>query len=639
MQHERRALRGRELLEHGQQRVADRLVERDAVRRVVRHERLREPRTDVGLAARASGPQAIEREPGDDRRQPAVEVLDRLRVRALQPQPRLLHDVLRLADVAELAVGEPQQPRACLREALRGGHAAIRPQVSVPARMRGAQPLASRSRRLDTRCERAIGPSCGARGRRASTPTAAASAASISAFVGGSASATLYVPAGARSAAAMAAAASSSHSVGRYAPGGPSRDRGAAARGLQRGLRGPAVGSDEQPEAQHDGVAVEQLARVALGRQRGRRHAAAGDRRILVEPRVAAVGVHERDRLLHEPLHAGGLGGARDRRRRLGAHAVVLLPGGRIGHAIGARDVGQQVDDGVRPVERAAQRRLVEHVGLDGARPEALEPLAAARGARHARDAVAGGEQLADGAPPDDARGSGDHDLVHARLTSTPLDRDISASSRRNQIPRIPGVVVRSAFWPSRGGRSFHEQPSRSPSPGSAGCPGRRAGRRRAGARHHGAGRAVGEQQGRRLRRAGAAAKPTNPKNRAACDKYYSAANKLAEAQGCRAKAAYNVAKKACAKKSGAKKAACLKAAKRKFTRRQGQGRQAGEGREGLPGRVHEGLQRDRGADLRARSQRPGLRRAAAALQAQETAAGDDAAGLPEEGAERLNAG
>ena len=61
-------------------------------------------------------------------------------------------------------------------------------------------------------------------------------------------------------------------------------------------------------------------------------------------------------------------------------------------------------------------------------------------------------------------------------------------------------------------------------------------------------------------------AKPTNPKTKAACDKYYTAANKLAEAQGCRATAAYNVAKKACAKKSGAKKAACLKAAKRKFT-------------------------------------------------------------------------
>ena len=60
--------------------------------------------------------------------------------------------------------------------------------------------------------------------------------------------------------------------------------------------------------------------------------------------------------------------------------------------------------------------------------------------------------------------------------------------------------------------------------------------------------------------------KPTNPKNRAACDKYYSAGNTLAEAQGCRATAAYNVAKKACPKKSGAKKAACLKAAKRKYT-------------------------------------------------------------------------
>jgi hypothetical protein len=60
--------------------------------------------------------------------------------------------------------------------------------------------------------------------------------------------------------------------------------------------------------------------------------------------------------------------------------------------------------------------------------------------------------------------------------------------------------------------------------------------------------------------------KPTNPRSKAQCDKYYSAANKLSEAQGCRATAAYYVAKKACAKKSGAKKSACLKAAKRRFT-------------------------------------------------------------------------
>jgi hypothetical protein len=88
--------------------------------------------------------------------------------------------------------------------------------------------------------------------------------------------------------------------------------------------------------------------------------------------------------------------------------------------AVAARDVCQQVDDGGRPIERAAQRRLIEHVGLDGARPKDLEPLAAARGARHAPDAVAGGEQLADGALSDDARGSGDHDLVRAELTTYP---------------------------------------------------------------------------------------------------------------------------------------------------------------------------------------------------------------------------
>jgi hypothetical protein len=75
--------------------------------------------------------------------------------------------------------------------------------------------------------------------------------------------------------------------------------------------------------------AVEQLVRVALRGQRGRRDAAAGDRRILVEPTIAAVGVHERDRFLHESLDASGSRGARDRGSRgLGAHAVVLRPGG-----------------------------------------------------------------------------------------------------------------------------------------------------------------------------------------------------------------------------------------------------------------------------------------------------------------------
>ena len=87
---------------------------------------------------------------------------------------------------------------------------------------------------------------------------------------------------------------------------------------------------------------------------------------------LAAIGVDERNRLLHEPPDAGRLGRARDRRRRLGAHAIVLLPRGRVGHAICAGDMRQHVDDGVRPGERPLKRCRVEDVGLDGARAEAL---------------------------------------------------------------------------------------------------------------------------------------------------------------------------------------------------------------------------------------------------------------------------
>jgi hypothetical protein len=61
--------------------------------------------------------------------------------------------------------------------------------------------------------------------------------------------------------------------------------------------------------------------------------------------------------------------------------------------------------------------------------------------------------------------------------------------------------------------------------------------------------------------------KPTNPKTKAVCDKYYQATNQGAEARGCRATAAYNTAKRACAKKSGAKKAACLKKAKAAYAK------------------------------------------------------------------------
>ena len=131
------------------------------------------------------------------------------------------------------------------------------------------------------------------------------------------------------------------------------RDRGARPGGLQGGLRRPAVGPREQPEAQHDGVAVEQLVGVALGRQGRRRDAAAGDRRVLVEPRGAAVGVHERvdsctSRRTPAPFVARAMvAEASDRQ------AVVLRPGGRVAHAVDGRDVREQVDHGLGPLDRA----------------------------------------------------------------------------------------------------------------------------------------------------------------------------------------------------------------------------------------------------------------------------------------------
>ena len=128
-----------------------------------------------------------------------------------------------------------------------------------------------------------------------------------------------------------------------------------AARGLDVGQREAAVRPDEEAEAQHDRVAAEELRRVGLGGQRGRGRGAAGDRRVLVEPGVAAVGVHEGERLLDQARGAGDLRRPGDDGRRLAAQAVVLVPGAGRRHALGGRDVGEQVDDGVRAGERVVR--------------------------------------------------------------------------------------------------------------------------------------------------------------------------------------------------------------------------------------------------------------------------------------------
>src|SRR5699024_1898613 len=65
---------------------------------------------DLGLGHGRSAAQPVQAQPGGDGGQPGGEVLDVL-VRALQPQPGLLDDVLRLARVRQDACGERDQAR------------------------------------------------------------------------------------------------------------------------------------------------------------------------------------------------------------------------------------------------------------------------------------------------------------------------------------------------------------------------------------------------------------------------------------------------------------------------------------------------------------------------------------------------
>jgi hypothetical protein len=61
--------------------------------------------------------------------------------------------------------------------------------------------------------------------------------------------------------------------------------------------------------------------------------------------------------------------------------------------------------------------------------------------------------------------------------------------------------------------------------------------------------------------------KPTNPSAVAQCNKYYGAANNLADARECRAIAQKNAGLKKCAKKKGSAKAKCVKAVNKKFAK------------------------------------------------------------------------
>jgi hypothetical protein len=81
-----------------------------------RDDRLRQPRADVVLAARAARAQHVEADARDDRRQPAAEVRDAVGMRALQPEPGLLDGVLGLTGRAEHPVRDCEQVAAVALE-------------------------------------------------------------------------------------------------------------------------------------------------------------------------------------------------------------------------------------------------------------------------------------------------------------------------------------------------------------------------------------------------------------------------------------------------------------------------------------------------------------------------------------------
>ena len=102
VQNEREPLGGRERIEDDHQRHPDAVGEQRLVLGIVLafpeqgDGRLSRPLVDEILAPRLAGPQHVEADAADHRRQPRAHVLDPGRVRAAEPEPCLLHSVVRL---------------------------------------------------------------------------------------------------------------------------------------------------------------------------------------------------------------------------------------------------------------------------------------------------------------------------------------------------------------------------------------------------------------------------------------------------------------------------------------------------------------------------------------------------------------
>ena len=112
MQDERESFRRRQRVQHDEQREADRVREHRFLLGIAvagdGHDRLGQA-AHVLLVTRTARAQHVETHARDDGGQPAAEVGDGARVRAVEPEPRLLHGVLRFGHRAEHAVGDRVQ--------------------------------------------------------------------------------------------------------------------------------------------------------------------------------------------------------------------------------------------------------------------------------------------------------------------------------------------------------------------------------------------------------------------------------------------------------------------------------------------------------------------------------------------------
>ncbi len=114
---------GSQCFEHHEQRETDRVGQQRFVLGVdsffAARDRLGYVRAQGLLTPRGARAQHVEAHARDDRRQPPAEVLDAARVGATEPQPGLLHRVVRLARRAEHAVGDGPEVGAVRLELVR----------------------------------------------------------------------------------------------------------------------------------------------------------------------------------------------------------------------------------------------------------------------------------------------------------------------------------------------------------------------------------------------------------------------------------------------------------------------------------------------------------------------------------------